>query len=127
MRAVTHLTLVLSPVLLAACAATAPPARDFPPGARAPSAAELTTLLRGKSFDLAPADAAPYRMQFAADGNTLTIYFSGRSDRGTWRAEDGRVCFRFETIASSCGDYRLVGSDLYVRRAKGDVVRMTPG
>lgn len=39
----------LSPVLLVACAATPPAARDFPAGARAPSATELSALLRGKT------------------------------------------------------------------------------
>ncbi|MCZ2103710.1 MAG: hypothetical protein LC137_04970 [Burkholderiales bacterium] len=124
MHTATRLALALAPLLLAACAATPPPARDFPAGARAPSAAELTTLLRGKSFDATAANGTPYRTQFAAAGNAVTVFFSGRSDSGTWRAEDGRVCYEFPIIPSSCGDYRLVGQDLYIKRANGDVVQL---
>ncbi len=126
MNTLTRLSILLSPLLLAACAATAPPPKDFPAGARTPSAAELTTLLRGKSFDAVASNGSSYRTQYAGDANGVIVFFSGRSDSGTWRAEDGRACYTFKTIPSTCSDYRLVGQDLYLKRANGDVVRVTP-
>jgi len=126
MNTLARLSILLSPLLLAACAATTPPPKDFPAGARTPSAAELTTLLRGKSFDAVASNGSTYRTQYAANANGVTVFFSGRSDNGTWRAEEGRVCYTFETIPSTCSDYRLVGQDLYMKRANGEVVQTTP-
>lgn len=124
MNIVPRLSLLLSPLLLAACAATAPVPQDFPAGARAPSAAELTALLRGKTFDVVDANGSTIRTQYAADAHGVVIWFSGRSDSGTWRTEDGRVCHEFKQFPSTCSDYRLVGQDLYLKRGSGTVARM---
>lgn len=125
MNTITRFSLLLSPLLIAACAATAPPAKEFPTGARAPSAAELTTLLRGKSLTFVAGNGSTVRTDFAATGNGLTAFFSGRSDTGTWRTEDGRVCFEFKVIPSACNDARLVGPDLYLKRSNGEVVLLS--
>ena len=126
MNTATRLSILLSPLLLAACAASAPPAKAFPAGARAPSTAELTTLLRGKSTRAPLTNGGTIRVDYAADSNHLTAYAGGRSDAGTWRAEDGgRVCFEFKVFAPACNDIRLVGQDMYARRANGDVVPVT--
>ena len=59
--------------------------------------------------------------------NEETPYFSGRSDVGTWRAEDGRVCLEnFQAIQGACNDVRLVGSDIYFKRSNGQVVQVMP-
>ena len=109
-----------------ACAASAPPAKDFPAGARAPSAAELATLLRGKSTNAPLSNGGTIRVDYAADSNNLKVFVAGRSDTGTWRAEEGgRVCFEFKVFTSACNDIRLVGQDVYARRANGDVVPVT--
>lgn len=111
--------------LLAACASGPPPATDFPAGAKAPSAAEVTTLLRGKSFDFSGPGGV--RTDYAKEGNAITVYFSGRSDVGTWRTEDGRVCLEnFRTIPGACNDVRMVGSDAYLKRSNGQVVKLIP-
>jgi len=124
MNIIPRLSFLLSPLLLAACAATTPVPQDFPAGAHAPSAAELTALLRGKTFDVVDATGSTIRTQYAADANGVVIWFSGRSDSGTWRAEDGRVCHEFKQIPLSCSDYRLVGQDLYLKRGSGTVARL---
>ena len=72
-------------------------------------------------------DGSTVRADYAAEGNHLTIYAAGRSDTGTWRAEDGRVCFEFKVFRSACNDIRLAGQDLYAKRANGDVVPVTVG
>lgn len=87
-------------------------------------AAELTTLLRGKSTS-APTPNGAVRVDYGAIGNTLVAYIAGRSDTGTWRVEDGRICFEFKTWPSACNEARLVGSDIYTKRANGDVVPVT--
>ena len=126
MNTATRLSILLSPLLLTACAASAPPAKDFPAGARAPSAAELATLLRGKSTNAPLSNGGTIRVDYAADSNNLKVFVAGRSDTGTWRAEEGgRVCFEFKVFTSACNDIRLVGQDVYARRANGDVVPMT--
>lgn len=128
MNTITRLSApLLPPLLLTACAATAPPARDFPAGVRTPSAAELAALLRGKSTRTPMPDGSTVRADYAAEGNHLTIYAAGRSDTGTWLAEDGRVCFEFKVFRSACNDIRLAGQDIYAKRANGDVVPVTVG
>ena len=126
MKASRHLLpVVLSAALLAACASGPPPATEFPAGAKAPSAAEVTNLLKGKSFNFS--GPGGIRTDYAKEGNAITVYFSGRSDVGTWRAEDGRVCLEnFQTIQGACNDVRLVGSDIYFKRSNGQVVQVMP-
>ncbi|HMN20385.1 MAG TPA: hypothetical protein PKA16_03230 [Ottowia sp.] len=125
MHTIHRLSLLLSPLLIAACAATAPPATEFPVGARTPSAAELTTLLRGKTASTPLPNGGTVRVDFAADSNQVTAYVGGRSDTGTWRAEDGRACYDWKVFNSGCGEMRLVGQSLYVKRSNGDVVPVT--
>ena len=120
-----RLSALLLPLLLAACAATAPPAREFPAGARAPSAAELSALLRGKSTSAPLPNGGNVLADYAADSDSLRAFAAGRSDTGTWRAEDGRVCYQFKVFNSSCTEIRLLGQDIYSRRANGEVVRVT--
>lgn len=111
--------------LLAACASGPPPATDFPAGAKAPSAAEVANLLRGKSFNVSGTN--PIRVDYAKEGNANTIHFGDRTDSGTWRTEDGRVCYdNFKTFKPVCNDVRVVGKDIYVKRANGHVVQTVP-
>ena len=70
MNTITRLSAPLLPLLLTACAATAPPARDFPAGVRSPSAAALQ---RGKSTRTPMPDGSTARADYAAEGNHLTI------------------------------------------------------
>ncbi|MEZ5607032.1 MAG: DUF995 domain-containing protein [Burkholderiaceae bacterium] len=115
-------TLLASAAVLAGCASGPPPARDFPPGARVPSVAELTTLFRGKTTTTESSTAGTIRVDYAADSNQLKILTRGRADTGTWRAdENGKVCFEFKTFQSTCNDIRMVGQEVYIRRANGEV------
>ena len=121
------LPLLAAAAVLAACASGPPPATDFPPGARAPATGEITSLLRGKSFTLANPNGSTTRVDHADDASgSLVAYFGGRSDSGTWRAEDGRVCYQFKTIPSACNDLRVAGKDVYLKRSNGQVVQLVP-
>ena len=120
------LTLLASAAVLAGCAAAPPATSDFPAGARAPAAAELTTLLRGKSYNMTGARGDTIRSDHAATANELTIFFRGRSDSGTWRAEDGRVGYQVKVVPSVCNDVRVAGTDIYLKRNSGEVVRLVP-
>ena len=112
-------------VLATACASGPPPATEFPAGAKAPSAAEVTNLLRGKSFNIGGSN--PMRVDYAKEGNASTIYFQGRADNGVWRSEDGRVCYEnFRTFPTVCNDVRVVGADIYVKRSNGQVLQAVP-
>ena len=121
------LSSLIGAALLAGCASGPPPRTDFPPGARAPSAAEAAGLLRGKSFNLTNPNGSSIRVDHAADASGgVAIYFSGRSDSGTWRTEDGRVCSELKTVPSACNDMRLAGKDIYIKRDNGQVVQLVP-
>lgn len=122
----THILGVLAAAaLVAGCASGPPPATEFPSGARAPTAAEITSLLRGKSFNLANRDGSSTQANHGANDSVIA-FFGGRSDSGTWRAEDGRVCYQFKVVPSACNDLRLVGSDAYLKRSNGQVVKLEP-
>lgn len=125
MNFVIRLSLLLSPLLIAACAASAPPAAEFPAGARVPSTAELAALLSGKTTRAPLPSGGTVQVDHAADSNQATAYAGGRSDTGTWRTEDGRACYEWKVFKSGCGELRLVGSDLYLKRASGEVVPVT--
>ena len=90
-------------LLMVACASTTAPLTELPAGIRTPSATEIASLVKGKSFNLA---SGGMRSDYGAAGNDITVYFSGRSDKGTWRAEDGRICYEFTPSplpATTCG------------------------
>jgi len=108
---------------LVACAST-PALKEFPQGARVPSVAELNTALTGKSFDLGSSGGG--RVDYDPDGKSVTAYFSGRGDKGTWRAQDGVVCFQFAVFTSACNDVRFVGQEVYLKRSNGQVVQLVP-
>ena len=110
-------------LLVVACASTTPPLAELPAGIRTPSATEIASLVKGKSFNLA---SGGMRSDYGAAGNDITVYFSGRCDKGTWRAEDGRICYEFTTIPSACNDVRLLGNDLYLKRRNGQVTQLLP-
>ena len=110
-------------LLVVACASTTAPLTEFPAGIRTPSATEIASLVKGKSFNLA---SGGMRSDYGAAGNDITVYFSGRSDKDTWRAEDGRICYEFTTIPSACNDVRLLGNDLYLKRSNGQVTQLLP-
>ena len=113
--------------VLVGCASAPPAQTEFPPGARAPTAAEAVSLLRGKSFTLVNPNGSTTRVDHADDASgSLVAYFGGRSDSGTWRAEDGRVCYQFKTIPSACNDLRVAGNDVYLKRSNGQVVQLVP-
>ena len=117
----TYLSFTALPVV--ACASTTAPLTELPAGIRTPSATEIASLVKGKSFNLA---SGGLRSDYGAAGNDITVYFSGRCDKRTWRAEDGRICYEFTTIPSACNDLRLLGNDIYLKRSNGQVTQLLP-
>ena len=109
-------------VLATACASGPPPATEFPAGAKAPSAAEVTNLLRGKSFV-----AGGVRTDYAKEGNGATVYISGQPDAGTAPTRACPACLDgFRALPTMCTNALLVASDIYVKRANGQVVQSVP-
>lgn len=97
---------------------------EFPPGAAELSADDLKTRLAGKVFRVTRADGNHWRLQF----NTLGYYFvnttSGFADDGRWRTDGSKLCNEARRGTSGCSDVRLVGDQLYLKRAvNGEVVR----
>ena len=111
--------------LVAGCASGPPPTAEFPAGAKTPSAAEITAALRGKSFTV-PSAGSTIRTDYAGEGNSVATFAAGHSDTGTWRAEDGRICYTMNRFPSACNDVRLVGNDIFAKRANGEVVQLKP-
>ena len=69
------------------------------------------------------ANGALVRTNYAKEGNSMTVVFGGgRSDNGTWTAEDGRICLEMRTIPSACNDLRIIGGDFHLRRSNGEIV-----
>lgn len=116
---------LLLPTLLAACATTTPLSKEFPAGAKVPSAAELRALLQGKSYYSSSANGTTVRADYSANSDGVTIFSGGRADNGKWRVEDGKICLQMTSFPSSCSEIRLVGQDVYLKRSNGDVVRAT--
>ena len=110
-------------LLVVACASTTAPLTEFSAGIRTPSATDIASLVKGKSFNLA---SGGMRSDYGAAGNDITVYFSGRCDKGTSRSEDGRICYEFTTIPSACNDVRLLGNDIYLKRSNGQVTQLLP-
>lgn len=108
-------TLGLQPVL----------ADEFPANAQTPSASELSALLVGKTWLMSPKRGGILHLQHAADGS-FQLFVGGRSDTGTWRAEDGRVCYELKVFNSACNDVRMADGELWFKRSNGEVVKITP-
>ena len=111
---------VALPLILATTSALAD---EFPDGVRTPAAAEVTTLMAGKTWIMSPRRGGNLQLEHAADGGMLA-FVGGKSDTGTWRSEDGKVCYEFRVFTSACNDVRLLGEDVYFRRSSGEVVKM---
>ena len=100
-------------------------AAEFPPEATMPTAAEISAAFQGKSFNT-PSPVGTIRSDYAKEGNGVTSFIRGQSDQGTWKAEDGRICFEMRNLRSTSNDVRFVGPDIYIGRSNGDVVKTEP-
>ena len=101
-------------------------ANDFPADAKTPSAAEISTLFAGKTWIMTPARGGELQLEHAADGG-FRAFVGGKSDSGTWRAEDGKMCYEFKgPFTSACNDVRLVGEQVLFKRSSGEVAPVKP-
>ena len=118
MNRITILTGLALAAALAGCASTA--STEFAAEARKPNAAEVTSIFRGHTFTLDQTKVV------YGPANEVAAFFGGRSDTGTWTAEDGRICFSFKVIPSACNEVRMVGQDIFLKRSNGRVSQLKP-
>ena len=112
--------------LLAALGLHSAWADEFPTDARTPPAAEINTLFAGKTWIMTPARGGELQLEHAADGG-FRAFVGGKSDSGTWRAEDGKMCYEFKgPFTSACNDVRLVGEQVLFKRSSGEVAPVKP-
>jgi hypothetical protein len=104
--------------------AAAPAPGGFPADALALDPSALKERLSGKVYELKPAGSPDWRWQFRADG--YFFFNSGAfSDSGKWSIKESAVCSEGRKIPASCNEVRQVGSDLFLKRDSGEVVRMS--
>lgn len=108
--------------------AAAGSALAFPEGAIPPSAAALNQHLNDRVFGTALADGSTWRVEFKSSGYLFVDTSSGRSFKGEWKAEDGRVCTKMGNATEvACSEARLLDGRLYVKRAvNGEVIQYQP-
>ena len=125
MKSVLSIGALSAATWLSGCATQAPQSAEFPTGASTPSATQLTQMLQSRSFSLEPS-SPNVQVDFGADGSNVVAYFRGNAARGTWRTQDGAVCFEFTTIPSTCNQVRRVDAQIYLKRDSGQVVHLKP-
>jgi hypothetical protein len=103
-------------------------AQAFPDGATVPSVAALNQHLNDKVFRIALADGSSWRVEFKASGYVFVDTSQGRSFKGEWKAEEGRVCTKVgQAVEVACSEARLHDGQLYVKRAAtGELVKYQP-
>jgi hypothetical protein len=115
--------LAVTPLQLAAQTAADLPTA-FPPGAAALGADDLKVRLAGKLFRVTRADGNHWRLQFNDNGYFFINTQSGFADDGRWRTEGSQLCTEARRGTSGCIEARLLGDQLYFKRAvNGEIVR----
>ena len=98
---------------------------DFPATAQTPTAAELGNHLGGKVFKDKTAAGQGWRLDFRASGHMFADISTGARDSGTWRSEDGKVCFEYRgRFPSGCAEVRIAPQALYYLRGTGEIVTL---
>lgn len=121
-----HPILLLVALPIWAHAQTQPPS-EFPLDAATPTAAALSAHLADKRYEAQPANGPGWRLELKAGGYAFLDLANGNSDKGTWRTEDGRLCFEWRRNRNSgCIEARLKGDMVYIKRSSGDVVALLP-
>lgn len=115
---------VVLSILLCAAAASAQ-VTDFPADAKPMEPEALKERLTGKTFHVAPASGAPWRLQFLGTGYYF-VNAGNFSDKGTWRVEASRLCTAPSTRPAACNEMRLAGDALHLKRDSGEVVKFEP-
>jgi hypothetical protein len=102
-----------------------PVIKEFPADAVAIPSASLQEALAGKIYSATPAEGPRWRWQFDANGHFF-LNVGNFNDSGKWSAKDNSLCSEGKKINASCNEVRQKGSDLFLKRDSGEIVRMTP-
>ncbi|HZZ02216.1 hypothetical protein [Paraburkholderia sp.] len=116
--------LILAVTMLTAFAAVAQTTGStaFPDDAAAASASDIQQRLAGKTFNIKLADGSLWHVQYSTDGAFDFSTNKGFTDKGEWKAEDGKVCSKGHKIGSSCNEIRTKGDAIFLKRDNGEVV-----
>jgi hypothetical protein len=95
---------------------------EFPADASSASAQALHEQISGKVFRVKPADGSSWRLEYKPNGYAFVDTSSGFRDSGRWRVEDGKLCADWHRANSGCGEVRLKGDSIYLKRLSGEVV-----
>ncbi len=118
--------------LVVACAAPlAAIAQTFPHDAVAPSDEELRLRITGKTFHATLSGGGRWEVNYRPGGG-----FTGKTkfkpdgpeddDEAGWTTQNGKLCRVDLEGATVCNEVRKQGSDLYVQRDDGQVVKIEP-
>ena len=98
---------------------------EFPPGARAPTAAEITERLAGHTYKTTLANGIGWRMEHNRSGYLFVDVSNGARNTAKWHAEDGRACYEFRLSPVVCSEMRLAGDRLYLKRSSnGEIIAL---
>jgi hypothetical protein len=96
----------------------------FPDGATTPDAAAVQQHVTGKAFKFGLPNGGWARLQYR-DGDYFLDTSSGHHAQGSWRTQDGQLCGTLAGRDEVCSQVRLVGDQMYLRRASsGEVVKL---
>lgn len=97
---------------------------DFPADAQPLAADALRAAIAGKRFAATPAQGPSMRVEYKTNGWVFAETTTGFRDTGTWRVEGSSVCATWQRnpAGSGCGEVRLKGEQLYVRRVSNNEV-----
>lgn len=105
--------------------AQAAPLAEFPAGASIPDAKAIQEHLAGNVFSLRLASGMTVRLEYNRNGYFFFNSSNGAPDKGTWQAQDGKLCSERSRAAQACSDVRLQGSTMLVKLAStGEIVTL---
>lgn len=114
------LTLLLIP---AAAMAQGQMPTEFPADAAPIAADALRERLAGKVFNVQPFTGPSWRLEYKPNGYAFLDTSAGFRDTGKWRAEDSKLCSDWQKATSGCGEVRVKGDSIYIKRSSnGEVV-----
>ena len=99
---------------------------ECPADATTPGAGAVNELLAGKTFSVKLNDGASWRLEYKSNGYYFVNTSAGFNGKGTWKAQDGKLCSESSSTPQFCAEARLSGGLLYVKRMNGEVIVLTP-
>ena len=96
---------------------------DFPDGSKTITPEALSAALSGKTFSVKPASGPDWRWQFKDSGYHF-INVGSFSDSGKWSTKDSTLCSEGKKITYSCNEVQMLGTDIYLKRTSGEIVKL---